>query len=329
MVGCIVNKDSELERHIAIPSAAYLTTKDGWADFTSRLFVILVRGSAIAGLLLLFWIALTVWSQAQPALKKYGGKFIFDQVWKVDDLEFGAAPYVYGTIVSASLALVIAVPIGIAVAILTSEQKLLPDRLTNGLAFVVELIAAIPSVIIGLWGIYVMIPAIQPIQIWLNAKLGKIPFFSTEPGGPSMFAAAMILAIMILPTVAAISRDILTTVPPELSSASMSLGANRWETILKVKLPVASAGIIGAVMLGLGRALGETMAVTMVIGNSDQISISWLDPAYTIPALLANQFAEATESLHVGALMYLSLILFALTLGVNFMALLLVRLVKK
>jgi phosphate transport system permease protein len=324
-----LNTDIELEKHIAIPSAAYLTTKDGLADFTSRLFVWLVRGSAISGLLLLIWIAITVWGQAQPALKKFGGNFIFSQVWNIDETIFGAAPYIYGTLLSASLALVVAVPIGIAVAIITSEKNLLPEELTYSLSFVVELIAAIPSVIIGLWGIYVMIPAIKPLQMWLFKSFGKIPFFSTEPGGFSLFAAALILAIMILPTIAAISRDILTTVPSELSSASLSLGANRWETILKVKLPVASAGIIGAVMLGLGRALGETMAVTMVIGNSAQINISWLSPAYTIPALLANEFAETTDPLHLGALMYLALILFALTLAVNFMALLLVRLVKR
>jgi phosphate transport system permease protein len=324
-----LNTDSELEKYIAIPSAAYLTTKDGFADWMSRFFVGLVRGAAISGLLLLFWITVTVWGQAQPALKKFGSKFIFDQIWNIDGGEFGAAPYIYGTLVSASLALVLAVPIGIAVAILTSEKNLLPQRLTSSLAFVVELIAAIPSVIIGLWGIYVLIPALKPVQMWLFKSLSKIPFFSTEPGGFSMLAAALILAIMVLPTISAISRDILVTVPPELSSASLSLGANRWETILKVKLPIASAGIIGAVMLGLGRALGETMAVTMVIGNSAQINISWLDPAYTIPALLANEFAETSDPIHLGALMYLALILFALTLVVNFLALLLVRLVKK
>jgi phosphate transport system permease protein len=324
-----LNTDIELEKHVAIPSAAYLTTKDGFADLTSRLFIWVVRGSAITGVILLIWITFTVWGQAEPALKKFGGKFILDQNWNIDEVIFGAAPYIYGTLLSATLALVVAVPIGIAVAILTSEKNLLPEELTYSLAFIIELIAAIPSVIIGLWGIYVMIPAIKPVQMWLYKSLGKIPFFSTEPGGSSLFAAALILAIMILPTIAAISRDILTTVPSELSSASLSLGANRWETILKVKLPVASAGIIGAVMLGLGRALGETMAVTMVIGNSAQINISWLDPAYTIPALLANEFAEATDPLHLGALMYLALILFALTLVVNFMALLLVRLVKR
>jgi phosphate transport system permease protein len=305
----------------------YLQTSDGFSEWLARLFGYIVRGAALVSLLLLAWLATIVWQQAQPALKKFGVGFLFSQIWNVGDNVFGAAPYLYGTIVSAGMALILAVPIGIAVAIITSEDDLLPSKLRTILAFMVELIAAIPSVIIGLWGIYVMIPAIKPFQMWLYERWQWLPFFNTEPSGPSMLSAGLILALMILPTIAAISRDILVTVPPELSSASLSLGGTRWETILKVKLPVAMAGIIGAVMLGLGRALGETMAVTMVIGNSAQINFSILDPAYTIPAVLANEFAEALDPLHIGALMYLALILFILTLAVNMLALLLVKLV--
>jgi phosphate transport system permease protein len=307
----------------------YLQTSDGFSELLARLFGYIVRGAALVSLLLLAWLATIVWQQAQPALQKFGVGFLFSQIWNIGDNVFGAAPYLYGTIVSAGIALTLAVPIGIAIAIITSEDNLLPSKLRTVLAFMVELIAAIPSVIIGLWGIYVMIPAIKPFQMWLYERWQWLPFFNTEPSGPSMLSAGLILALMILPTIAAISRDILVTVPPELSSASLSLGGTRWETILKVKLPVAMAGIIGAVMLGLGRALGETMAVTMVIGNSAQINFSILDPAYTIPAVLANEFAEALDPLHIGALMYLALILFVLTLAVNMLALLLVKLVHR
>ncbi len=218
----------------------------------------------------------------------------------------------------------LAVPVGIAVALVTSET-FLPPWLRSPLAFVVELIAAIPSVIIGLWGIFVLIPFMQPIQLWLYKNFKEFPLFSTEPFGPGMLVAGVILAIMILPTIAAISREVLLAVPPELRTASVSLGATRWETIFRVLLPSAASGMLGAAILGLGRALGETMAVTMVIGNSAQISPSLLNLAYTIPAVLANEFAEALDDLHIGALMYLALILFALTLAVNVVAVLMVR----
>jgi phosphate transport system permease protein len=218
------------------------------------------------------------------------------------------------------------VPIGLAVALVTSEN-FLPTWVRSPLAFVIELIAAIPSVIIGLWGIFVLIPFLQPIQRWLHQNFAQIPLFSTEPFGPGMLTAGVILAIMILPIIAAISRDVLLAIPSDLRTASMSLGATRWETIFRVLLPTAASGILGAAVLALGRALGETMAVTMVIGNSAQISPSILDLAYTIPAVLANEFAEALDPLHIGALMYLALILFALTLAVNIVAILMVRVI--
>lgn len=200
----------------------------------------------------------------------------------------------------------------------------------SSLAFVVELIAAIPSVIIGLWAIFVFIPVIEPLQKWLASAFGWIPLFKTpDPSGTNMLTAGIILAIMILPTMAAISRDVLLVIPKELRSASMALGSTRWETIFRVLLPAGFSGIVSAAMLALGRALGETMAVTMVIGNSAQISASLLDPAYTIPSVLANEFAEAEPGLHIGALSYLGLILFALTLIVNIGAVLLVQWVGK
>ena len=292
-----------------------------WLDQGFERFV---QGFAVLTALLLFWMGGVIFQKAQPAIQQFGAGFLVSQEWDVGKLMFGALPYLYGTIVSSLLALLIALPIGIAVALITSEN-FLPPWMRSPIAFLVELIAAIPSVIIGLWGIFVLIPFLQPIQLWLFANFKAIPLFSTEPFGAGMLAAGVVLAIMILPTIAALSRDVLLAIPKDLRSASMSLGATRWETIFSVLLPSASSGILGAAILGLGRALGETMAVTMVIGNSAQISPSLLNLASTIPAVLANEFAEALEPLHIGSLMYLALILFAVTLAVNVAAVLIVR----
>jgi phosphate transport system permease protein len=237
-------------------------------------------------------------------------------------------PIIYGTLGSSAIALCLAIPLGLAVALITSED-MLPRWLRSTLAFTIELIAAIPSVIFGLWGVYTLVPILRPLQGWLHAKLGFIPFFSTEPSGYGLFTAGLLLAIMILPTLAAVSREVLLVVPNYLRTGSMALGATRWETIFRVVLPTAFSGIIGGVMLALGRALGETMAVTMVIGNAGTISASLFEPANSIPAILANQFAEAQDDVHLGALAYLALILFALTLAVNMGAVGLVKLVGR
>ncbi len=294
-----------------------------WLD---RGFTWLVFGFACATVILLFWISWVIFQNAQPAIEKFGLGFLWSQEWNVGELNFGALPYVYGTVVSSGLALILAVPVGLAVALITSED-FLPPWVRSPVAFLVELIAAIPSVIIGLWGIFVLIPFLQPIQEWLYQNFRWIPLFSTEPFGYGMLTAGVILAIMILPTMAAISREVLVAVPKELRSGSMSLGATRWETIFGVLLPAGISGILGAAVLALGRALGETMAVTMVIGNSPLISASILDLGYTIPAVLANEFGEAQDGLHIGALMYLALILFTVTLLVNIAAVLMVRLI--
>ncbi len=294
-------------------------------------FTWLVRSFAFGTVIVLFWIVWTIFKQAQPAIQKFGISFLWSQDWNVADLSFGALPFIYGTLVSSAIALLLAIPIGLAVALVTSEN-FLPPSVRSPLAFLVELIAAIPSVIIGLWGIFVLTSFLQPIQQWLYQYFRWIPLFSTDPsgyGGYGMLAAGVILAIMILPTMAAISREVLLAIPKELRSGSMSLGATRWETIFGVLLPAGSSGILGAAILALGRAVGETMAVTMVIGNSPTISASLLDVGYTIPALLANEFGEALDDLHVGSLMYLALILFTVTLLVNIVAVLLVRLIGR
>lgn len=287
-------------------------------------FTLIAWVFALTTVALLFVMSWVIFQQAQPAIGAFGLKFLGERTWNVGQSVFGAAPYIYGTIVTSAIALLFALPVGIAVALVTSED-ILPVWVRSPLAFVIELIAAIPSVIIGLWGIFVLIPFLLPIQYGLFHTFKWIPLFSTEPFGPGMLTAGVLLAIMILPTVAAISREVLLALPRDLRSASMSLGATRWETIFRVSLPTAASGILGAAMLALGRALGETMAVTMVIGNSGQISPSVLDLGYTIPALLVNKFPDA-QDLEIGALMYLALILFALTLIVNIIAVLMVQL---
>lgn len=309
-----------------IGDSANITSTKGDRVWLENGFNVFVWGCAIAASGVLFWLTIIVLNDAFPAIKDFGLGFLFGSEWdpREDVLKFGALPFIYGTIVSSFLAILLAVPLGLSVAILTSEN-ILPIWVRSPVSFMVELISAIPSVIIGLWGIFVLVPTLLPLQSFLYQNFKFIPIFSTEPLGFSMFSAGVVLAIMIVPLIASISREVLSAVPPELRSASMALGATRWETIWKILLPTGASGIIGSAVLALGRALGETMAVTMVIGNTTQIDASLLAPAYTIPAVLANQFAEALEKLHVGALLYLGLILFAITLVVNIFAILLVE----
>ncbi|GAP98957.1 phosphate transport system permease protein PstC [Leptolyngbya sp. NIES-2104] len=287
-------------------------------------FVWLTAAFAIGVGVLLLTIAGQVGTDALPAIQKFGLSFLVTSRWSVQDDIFGALTQIYGTLVTSFLALLLAVPIGIGVALFLSED-FLPPRVKQPIVFLVELLAAIPSVVYGLWGIFVLIPVLRPFGIWLNANFGWIPIFSTPPAGPGIYAAGIILAIMILPIIAAISRDALVAVPAELRQASYGLGATRWETIFKVLLPAAFSGIVGGIMLALGRAMGETMAVTMVIGNVDTIrSFSILSQGSTVASLLANQFAEAS-GLQVASLLYAALILFFLTLVVNVLAELIVR----
>jgi phosphate transport system permease protein len=309
-------------------STVDITESPGTAGLFNRGFTILVWICAASGSIFLLWMAWIVFQDAQPAIDKFGLGFLWGTTWDVNVLTFGGLPFIFGSVISSILALLLAIPLSVAVALTTSENYL-PASIRYPIGFLVELIASIPSVIIGLWGIFVLIPALKPLQEWLFQNLAWFPLFGTQPLGPSMLIAGVILAIMIVPTISAISRDVLLTVPAELRSASMALGATRWETIWRVLLPAASSGIIGAIILGLGRALGETMAVAMVIGNSSIISPSLLAPGYTIPAVLANTFPEAFEELHIGALMYLALILFVITLAVNSVAALLVQFINR
>jgi phosphate transport system permease protein len=273
---------------------------------------------ALAIGLVLVWITWELANIAFPALQQFGLGFLTTMRWNpVEDI-YGVLPQIYGTIVSSALALLIAVPLGLGVAIFLSED-FIPQRILTPIAFLIELLAAVPSVVYGMWGIFVLIPAVLPILEGMHATLGWIPLFGTNPSTRQMFVTGLVLSIMVLPTIIAISRDTLVSLPSPLRQGAYALGATRWETIIKVLIPAGLSGIIGSIMLALGRALGETMAAAMLIGNANNISISLFDPASTISALIANQFAEAS-GLQVASLMYAALVLMVLTLSVNILA---------
>ena len=266
--------------------------------------------------------------QAWPAITHYGPAFLTDRTWDQVRLQFGALPYIYGTVATSAIALLIAVPVGVGVAIFLAEPSIAWFRGVIGTG--VELLAAIPSVVYGIWALYVMGPFVylhleQPVA----ARLGWLPIFGGTPRSTSLFAAGLVLAVMVLPTMASISRDVLKAVPWGLREASVALGATWWETTWRVVLPAARAGIFGAAVLALGRAQGETIAVTMIIGNRPDISPHVFEPAYTLAAVIANEFTEATAPLHTAALVELGLILIGVTLVVNVAAIGLLRLVSR
>lgn len=284
-----------------------------------------VLALAVAGVLLV--IAITVAIRAMPAIQKYGLGFLFTSAWNPVNESYGALPMIYGTIASSLIALLLAVPLGIGTAVFLSED-FLPLSVRTPMIFMVELLAAIPSVVYGLWGIFVLAPFLTPAFEWLHNSFGWLPIFSTPATNRSILLAGVVLTIMILPIITAISRDSLASLPPDLRQASLGLGATRWETLFRVLIPAAFSGIVGGIMLALGRAMGETMAVTMIIGNSNQISLSVLAPGNTIASLLASQFAEAS-GLQIASLMYAALVLFFITLIVNVLAEMIVRQVKQ
>jgi phosphate transport system permease protein len=289
-------------------------------------FILMTRVFAIAVAAVLIFIAIIVGIDAVPAIQEYGISFLWTSAWDPVNQAYGALPMIYGTLMTSAIALLFALPLGVGTAIFLSE-RFLPKSIETPLTFMVELLAAIPSVVYGLWGIYVLIPFLKPIGAWLHDTLGWFPLFQTEYIGPGMFPASIILVVMILPIITAISRDSLASLPANLRQASMGLGATRWTTIFRVLIPAAFSGIVGGAMLALGRAMGETMAVTLLIGNSNNMNISVLAPGNTIASLLANQFAEAS-GMQVAALMYAGLVLFVLTLIVNMIAEVIIRKVK-
>jgi phosphate transport system permease protein len=243
-------------------------------------------------------------------------------VWDPVAGQFGALPFVYGTVVTSGLALLIGIPLGVGAAIFLAE--LAPPRISDGLTFLIELLAAVPSVIIGLLGVFVTVPILRSAEPALRAVLGWSPAFSGPFYGVSLLTAGIVLAIMILPFIISISREVILAVPGDQREAALALGATRWETTWDVVVPFARKGIMGSIFLALARSLGETMAVTMVIGNDPRINTSLFAPGYSIAAVIANEFTEATGDLYQGALIELGLVLFALTIVINGVARLLV-----
>jgi phosphate transport system permease protein len=279
--------------------------------------------SIVAPLVLLLVVVVLV-RQSLPAIQHFGPSFIWRTGWNPVKADFGALPFIYGTLLTSAIALAIALPVGVGVAIFLAEPGATGVRSAIGLG--VELLAAIPSVVYGIWALYVMAPfVLDHVATPLSTHLGFVPFFAGPARGTSLFSASLVLAVMILPTLAAVSRDVIRAVPNGLREASVALGATWLETMWQVILPAARAGIFGATVLALGRALGETIAVTMVIGNRPAIQASWFAPAYTLASVIANEFAEATGRLYSAALVELGLILIIVTLAVNVGALLLVH----
>jgi phosphate transport system permease protein len=259
--------------------------------------------------------------QSAESIQKFGFNFWRTEVWDPVAGQFGALPFIWGTLYSSILALLIAAPIALGIAVFISE--LCPAVLRQPLVFLTELLAAIPSIVYGLWGIFVLVPAVRAIETSMPDALRQLPLFSGPPLGVGMFAAALILAIMVVPFASSVSREVLKSVPAAQREGAYALGATRFEAI-RAALFYARTGVIGAVMLGFGRALGETMAVTMVIGNNPRVSLSLFAPQYTMAAVLANEFTEAADPLYLAALIEIGLVLFIITLVVNSLSRLLI-----
>lgn len=294
-----------------------------WGD---RVYSALLFGASLSIFAIILWIAGSLISQSLPSIRGFGTRFLTRPVWDEVQNVYGVLPFIFGTVYSSLIALLLAVPISLGSAIFLSE--LAPRWIRTPVTFLIELLAAIPSVIYGLWGIFVLLPFLRDhvMQPVANSPAPGIPLigglFSGYAIGPSMLAAGVILAVMITPYITAVARDILRAIPRSQREASYALGATRWETIQRVVVPYAKSGIIGAVILGLGRALGETMAVTMVIGNqapqtNTGVSFALFDPGYTLSSALANKFTEAQPGLNTAALIEIGLVLFGLAIVVN------------
>jgi phosphate transport system permease protein len=283
--------------------------------YSDRVFRVAAYAGGVLTILLLAYIVLVLGREALPAMLREGPGFLTQAVWSPGRGEFGIAAEIWGTLYSSILALLLAGVFGVAMAIFLT-QDFLPPKLAVVFRTIIEMLAAIPSVVFGLWGIFVVIPAIRPAANWLHETLGWFPLFSTSFSGPGMAPAVIVLAIMVLPTVAAISQDALRLIPYKVKEAAYGMGTTRWEAIFKVMLPSASNGIFASLVLGFGRAVGETMALAMIIGNANQISLSLFAPANTLASLLASSFPEAGPA-EREALMYAAMVLLLVTLVVN------------
>lgn len=306
------------DRGPAAAARRYAAARAGDAVFKGAAWFF--AASVIALMLLIFVILL---KESWLSIKTFGLGFLVSSTWDPVALQFGALPSVYGTLVSSAIAIIIALPISIGIAIFLTEMA--PKRVSGPVGSAIELLASIPSIIYGMWGLFVFAPVLsEHVEPFLIDRLGFIPLFSGAPLGIGMLPAGFILAIMIIPFISSVTRDIFRMVPPMLKESGYGVGATKWEVIWKIVIPYTRSGIIGAVILGLGRALGETMAVTFLIGNAQNISISLLDPATSISATLANEFTEAFEDLYLSSLVELGLILFLITFVVLAIAKLLI-----
>ena len=293
------------------------------ANYGDRAFRFLLTLAALTIPTLLGFMVYELWSGAELAIARFGLDFATSSTWDPVAEQFGALPLLFGTLLSSLIALLIAVPLSLGVAIYLTEFA--PKPVRQPVAFLIGLLAAIPSVVYGLWGIFVLIPFLRTAVFpFLRTSLGFLPFFQGPIYGPSMLSAGIILAIMVMPYIMSVSREVLAAVPNTQREAALALGATRWEAVTTAVIPYAKSGIMGAVILGLGRALGETMAVTMVIGNRHEIASSLFAPGYTMAAAIANEFTEAVGDLHLSALAYVAFLLFVVTVLVNAAARLLI-----
>jgi phosphate transport system permease protein len=301
--------------HDAAPTGSISAPPTAWDQAADRGFRALAQIAVWLILALLAYILWKIGVRALPGIRDYRLGFLTGSTWDAGKSIYGILPEIWGTMYSSLLALAIGGFFGVVIAIFLT-QDFLPPQFAQVFRLTVELLAAIPSVVYGLWGIFVVVPAIRPLANWLFGHLGWVPFFSSTLSGPGMLPASLVLAIMILPTIAAVSQDALQLVPYKIKEAAYGMGTTRWEAILQVMLPTAATGIFGALVLGFGRALGETMALAMLVGNSNRITLSLFSPGNTLAALLALNFPEAGPR-QVEVLMYAALVLLALTLIVN------------
>ena len=312
-------------QELAVETQAYAKplVHTGSSQVADRIFYYAMLACGLCVLALVGLIIYELASKSALSWHAFGWRFFFRSEWDPVNQQFGALPFIYGTVVSSLLALIIAVPLAVGVAVFITEMS--PPWLKTPLAFTTELLAAIPSVIYGLWAIFVLVPLLRLyVQPWLAKYLGWTTLFEGPPYGIGMLAAGIILAIMVVPIISSITREVMTAVPQQQREAVLALGATRWEMIRTGVLRNARAGIMGGVILGLGRALGETMAVTMVIGNRPEIAKSLFAPGYTMASVIANEFSEATGDTYLSALVEVGLALFIVTIIVNIFAQLLV-----
>ena len=297
---------------------------------TSRGFFARLRGgdeisylitlvATVSILLIVALIVFELWVNSRPTFHAFGLGFLTSSAWDPNANKYGALPFIYGTCVTSFLGMLIAVPLGLAASIFLAEMA--APKLSNILTFLIELLAAVPSVIYGLIGIFILVPAIRTYLVPpLKAAFGYLPIFEGTFYGLSFLSAGIVLSVMVVPFIISVSREVLLAVPVEQREAALALGATKWETTWDIVLPNASTGIFGSIFLALARALGETMAVTMVIGNTPRISASLLSPGYSIAAVIANEFAEANGDLYISSLIFMALVLFGLTIIINAVA---------